>query len=302
LLYATVTPYMIRGPFHFLYRGAKTDLCDKYWWTNMLYMNNFYPSSSSEQCLGWSWYLANDMQFYIFTPILVLVYRKSKRAGWMLVTILVTLCLCLNASLSFIYELNPLDPNNDKFNSLIYNKPYTRMSPYLIGIAAAFLLQEEHIDLAANKFVRWGGWALSFVVTSCASYLTYGFWRHGWNLLQDVTYGTFARTGFTIATAFLMYTFHKGHGGFLREMGSAYIWVPLARLTYNVYLVHPIVIFVINFSTTTPFHYSSIYGAVRYSSNIIIAYMVGLILHLLVEKPTSNIERVLLPSRGPSKK
>jgi len=284
-----------------MYRSEKTDLCPEYWWTNMLYINNFYPKSSGEQCLGWSWYLANDMQFYIFTPIIVLAYRKSKRTGWVLVTMLITLCMCLNASIAYIYQLPPLDPANDKYNSMIYNKPYTRMSPYLIGIAAAFLLQEENFDLTANKFVRWGGWLVSFTVTSCTIYLTSGFWKSGWNLLQDVTYMTFARTGFTMATAWVMYSFHKGHGGFLREMASAYIWVPLARLTYNVYLVHPIVIFVINFSTTTPFHYSAIYATVRYSSNFIIAYVVGLILHLLVEKPVSNIERVLLPGKGGKK-
>ena len=28
------------------------------------------------QCLGWSWYLANDMQFYVISPlVLFLVYR-----------------------------------------------------------------------------------------------------------------------------------------------------------------------------------------------------------------------------------
>lgn len=264
----------------------------------MLYINNFYPTSSSNQCLGWSWYLANDMQFYIFTPLIVIAYRKNKRLGWILVTSLITLCMSLNAALSYMYELVPLDPNNNQFNTLIYNKPYTRMAPYLVGIAAAFLLQEEHIDLAANKYVRWVGWLTAFTISTTATYMTVGFWRHGWNLLQDVMYMTFARTGFSIAVAWLMYTFHKNHGGIVREVASLYIWVPLARLTYNVYLVHPIVIFVINFSTTTTFHYSAIYTAVRYSSNIIIAYVFGLIFHLLVEKPTANIERVLLPSRG----
>jgi len=296
LVYTTLTPYMTNGPFHYLYRSTKTDLCVDTWWTNMLYINNFYPSSSGRQCLGWSWYLANDMQFYILTPFIVLLYYKSRRAGWILVSCLIATSMALNAGLSYQYELPPLDPGNDRFNSIIYNKPYTRMGPYLIGVAAAFLLQED-IDISAKSGVRWAGYIIGFATTTSATYFTVGYWRHGWNLLQDVMYMTFAHMGFTLAIAWAMYSFHKNHGGVFREFLSLYIWVPLARLTYTVYLVHPVLMFVINFSTTTTFHYSASYYAVRYTSNILLAYAVGLVFHMVVEKPTANLERVMFPRK-----
>jgi len=296
LIYTTLSPYMIRGPFHFLYRDQKTDLCDKYWWTNFLYINNFYPASSNEQCLGWSWYLANDMQFYIFTPIILLLYYRSKRAGWILVTLLITLSMSLNAFLGYYYKLGPLDPNENRFNSIVYNKPYTRMAPYLVGILGAFLLQTE-IDLTRSRYVRWIGYLISLSTTTAATYLTVGFWRHGWNLFEDVIYMTFARVGFTLAVAFVVYTFHKRHGGVVREVLSVYIWVPLAKLTYTVYLLHPIVIFVINFSTTTTFHYSAVYGGVRYAAHILIAYLLAVLFHVGIERPTANLERVFIPKK-----
>lgn len=28
------------------------------------------------QCLGWSWYLANDMQFYVISPLLLYVIHR----------------------------------------------------------------------------------------------------------------------------------------------------------------------------------------------------------------------------------
>ena len=31
----------------------------------MLFINNFYPQEYTEQCLPWTWYLANDFQFFI---------------------------------------------------------------------------------------------------------------------------------------------------------------------------------------------------------------------------------------------
>jgi peptidoglycan/LPS O-acetylase OafA/YrhL len=210
---------------------------------------------------------------------------------------MIALCMSVNATLSYHYQLVPLDPNNNQFNTIIYNKPYTRIAPYLIGIIVAFLLQED-VDLSKKKWVRWGGYIIGATVTSTATYLTVGFWRHGWNLLQDVMYMTFARVGFVLAIGWMMYSFHKGHGGPLKDLLSLYIWVPLTRLNYTVYLIHPIVIFVINYSSTTTFHYSAIYGAVRYSSNIVLAYVMGIVLHLVIEKPTANLERVLLPKRN----
>jgi peptidoglycan/LPS O-acetylase OafA/YrhL len=296
LVYTTLTPYMIRGPFHFLYRSTKTDLCVKYWWTNLLYINNFYPTVAEDECIGWSWYLANDMQFYIISPIILIVYYKSRRAGWALVTLLITACMVINAVLSYTYELVPLDPGNAPFMTIIYDKPYTRIATYLVGVLVAFLVQED-VDLSAKRWIRWTGYILGLITTTCATYLTVGFWRHGWNLLQDVMFMTFARVGFTLAVGWAMYSFHKGHGGVIREVLSLHIWVPLARLTYTVYLVHPIVIFVINYSTTTTFHYSAIYGGVRYSSHLVIAYLVGLLFHLCIEKPTANLERMFLPKK-----
>lgn len=44
--------------------------CAKYWWRNALYVNNFYPQR--EFCMLWSWYLANDMQFYIIAVVLLM--------------------------------------------------------------------------------------------------------------------------------------------------------------------------------------------------------------------------------------
>ncbi|KAI4502974.1 hypothetical protein M0802_002018, partial [Mischocyttarus mexicanus] len=33
--------------------------CQKYWWRNMLYIQNFFPHK--EMCMSWSWFLANDI-------------------------------------------------------------------------------------------------------------------------------------------------------------------------------------------------------------------------------------------------
>lgn len=48
--------------------------CRIYWWRNILYINNFFPQR--EMCMMWSWYMANEMQFYVMAALLLAFARK----------------------------------------------------------------------------------------------------------------------------------------------------------------------------------------------------------------------------------
>ncbi|KAJ8045081.1 Nose resistant to fluoxetine protein 6 [Holothuria leucospilota] len=56
---------------------VKETFCTKYWWTDLLYINNLYPFPGyAGGCLSWSWYLSNDMQFYIISPLFIILLFK----------------------------------------------------------------------------------------------------------------------------------------------------------------------------------------------------------------------------------
>ena len=55
--------------------------CSSYWWSNALFIENIYPWHFTDECIGWLWYLANDMQFFIISPIFVVLYCFSRKAG-----------------------------------------------------------------------------------------------------------------------------------------------------------------------------------------------------------------------------
>ena len=77
--------YFATGPFSF-WVTIEHDYCEKSWWKNLIYMQNFWPE---EQCLGVTWYLgnyvpsylsrestilnflANDWQFFIISPPII---------------------------------------------------------------------------------------------------------------------------------------------------------------------------------------------------------------------------------------
>ncbi|GBO31955.1 Nose resistant to fluoxetine protein 6, partial [Araneus ventricosus] len=67
--YATVSPFLGSGPLWPDYEVIQG--CKENWWWNMLFINNF-QSITSKKCMEWSWYLANDMQFYVISPLFLI--------------------------------------------------------------------------------------------------------------------------------------------------------------------------------------------------------------------------------------
>lgn len=58
--------------FHIHERYDKT--CSKYWWRNLLFIQNLYHQD--ELCLNWTWSLACEMQFYFVALTLLFLYAK----------------------------------------------------------------------------------------------------------------------------------------------------------------------------------------------------------------------------------
>lgn len=132
--------YMGNGPQWPIFKEVTPQGCDDYWWTNLLFVGNFLPEGVYE-CMGWSWYIANDIQFYVFSPIIFIVYYRRKSFGWILCIVLLLinwLTVGIEASVNhwqptYIGGLT----NPDQFLNN-YVKPYARMAPYILGIMVGF--------------------------------------------------------------------------------------------------------------------------------------------------------------------
>ena len=80
--------------------------CPSYWWTNILYIQNFYPAGDqNNECMSWTWYLANDMQMYIVSPFVVMAMQRWRRAGMVLWSMLMLASLGLPFALAYAYNL-----------------------------------------------------------------------------------------------------------------------------------------------------------------------------------------------------
>ena len=70
----------VTEPLTFAIDGS-AKACQDYWWANILYINNLVLWKATEVCVGQTWYLSNDMQFYVIAPVFVVLLFWKPLAG-----------------------------------------------------------------------------------------------------------------------------------------------------------------------------------------------------------------------------
>ena len=54
--------------------------CYNNYWTNLLNINNFWDED--KMCAAWTWYLANDFQFFCLSPIFLMLLVTIQPLAW----------------------------------------------------------------------------------------------------------------------------------------------------------------------------------------------------------------------------
>lgn len=311
LFYAKLNGFVGSGPMWF---GQQTNpACDKYWWTNLLYINNFYPDGLQQECMGWSWYLANDMQFYILSPIFLYAIYKFRVLGYLSSVGFVFAAHFLATGLLMgIYDMNSSQleifapqrhkaPSENRYNfrDTIYIKPWGRIGPYLVGISLGYLL---HVQKERPKrswlmtLLAIIGWSVAITLGMLVVYGPYSLYKVGgspFSLSEDVAYGTFSRTAWALAVAWVIYACHQGYGGLVNSILSCRFWIPLSRLTYGAYLLHPVVLYAFFRSMETNVMFSYITISYYFIGTVVLSYAAAYILAVCVEYPMMHLEKVL---------
>lgn len=123
--------------------------------------------------------------------------------------------------------------------SLMYDPFWMRISPYLVGIIAAFILEKLQNKLSVNKKIIW----LLWIIGSCCNiFILFGLVNRNISVITTAIYYAFSRTIWGIGIAWLIIACCTNHGGIINKILSFKIWIPLSRLSYCAYLLNPIVI------------------------------------------------------------
>merc|ERR1712176_418816 len=144
LVYYQILAYLGHGPFNPRFQDSIFRRCDGSWWSELTNSLNFVPFDSDKVCMGWTWYLGDDMIFFIISIAILPLYYRRKWIGWLTVGILsiasfaVTIWLVLHFNLSpYVFDNHYVD-----YSYWSYSKPYSRIPAYFVGLVTAWVLDD----------------------------------------------------------------------------------------------------------------------------------------------------------------
>lgn len=94
----------------------------------------------------------------------------------------------------------------------------------------------------------------------------------------------------------------SGQGGYARHILSLPVFTPMARLTFNAYLIHMIALTLVHGSNTKLQSMNEVRTYVQGTAMVVFCYAFSVFLFLIVEKPIMNLVQNTLYKRTPAKK
>jgi peptidoglycan/LPS O-acetylase OafA/YrhL len=303
----TLTVHLGDGPTWRESAGEGSGLqknCEKYWWTNFLYINNLYPWGLGDECMGWTWYLSNDMQFYVFAPLILIPLYFFFPIGLGISAFVILGTFIANGAIAGVhgFQANVFQIVNPDESNDIYIKPYTRAGPYVVGLVLGFILFKK-VRINIHWFVDWLLYRVVLLVAGgCLFSTVYGLYsswdRGGLSLAENVSYFMFSRFVWGVGLALLVFACHNGYGRAINAFLSMKFWIPLSRLTYTAYLIHPMLLTVIFGTLREPFTYTDYMLVVFAVAMVVLSFGAAGVVAVFVEFPLSNLEMAVFKAVG----
>ncbi|EDW35259.1 GL13290 [Drosophila persimilis] len=227
-------------------------------------------------CMLWSWYLANDTQLYMIGSIILIVgVRHFKLSA---ITTLVFLVLSW------------ITTGCDR----IYDKPWTRLGPYLIGMAVGWILFRTNCKIRLPKLTVATAWALAMLNLFV---LIFGLYQTDLSQFTAAAYSSLSHSAWALSLAWITIACSTGYGGYINSLLSAPCLYPFSRVTYCAYLVHPIVIRSMALNSDAPLHLGGDLMVVMFFGLTVASYFLSFVVSMSFEAPVVTMLKILSPSR-----
>ena len=309
LLTIGLVPYLFSdGPLA-VFNEWQMNICTNKWWHNLLYIQNY--TKIGEGCLIWSWYLANDMQLFLITPWIIILFNWNKKrclqiiAAICVASVIIQICVVWHYDLSTSYFYVA----KGEFFEDYYVRPYNRINAYLLGIVFAwayfawkdkknegFIVNQWTRKWVDNVYLKYTLIFIGIGITYTCVSLQYVF-DHYWQDIQtwhNVLYIIVSRPMFVIGLLLVVYPAMLGKEKILFTILGAPFWNALAKLTYGAYMFHVIILIA---EKSGEYHstYYTIMRVVFFSIHIwVLSYLLSLLLSLFIEIPIGQLEKTYL--------
>ncbi|KAK3088864.1 hypothetical protein FSP39_024750, partial [Pinctada imbricata] len=289
--------YLGDGPF-WPRQGFETNQCKNNWWWNLLYLNNFLDNGNPS-CFAWGWYLANDMQFFLISPLFLLPLYHNEVLGVILCCLSVVGTWVATGILSTHYGMPPSLFGGGGTNAFgnyyqwYYEKPFCRLGPYIVGILTGYALFKSRCRVKINKYLNLLTWA---VATALAVTILYGLRdpivESPMSTQVSALYNTTHRTVWGACVCWVIFACATGNGGFINTLLSWRTFGPFARMSYCIYLIHPLVMYLYYGNLREMIYLADLSGIYLFLGNLVASCMAAFVASLLFEAPMLGLEKV----------
>lgn len=299
--------------------------CEKYWWTNFLFLNNFIPDGKGNDCLGQSWYLAVDMQLFVFSIGVITLYAKyPKKYTWVAIGI-----LCLSSLIERIIVSN----ENEIMISLLsskmsadsvrstYTKPYSRITPYILGLMSGFVYHQykskNFIDgiakvvvgfITSKKIIAYSIFFTGVAFINIVMWVPYPcyqddqndfmYYSFAGNVVFNGFYTTLTGIGFTCI--FLPILFEKIPIAY--SILTWKVWLPIAKASFSIYLTHLCIMRGFISAEQYGFSWTQLNIFADFVFNVTVEFPLGILVYMMVEAPFGRLLKLaFVPSRRVAK-
>jgi len=248
------------------------------------------------------------MFFFIAGLPIAMLHYRNEQLGTLLLCFLALASTALTAWLIIGGDLSVKVTAGSQYNKyidLVYGKPYCRIPAYLIGMATSWTVRNlEKRGMMHGRGVRtaWERLAVSIVVLVTVLMvlaiifvpgLNYVDPKNPWNAIVTALFVSFSRPCWTICCAILTLCCYYDFTPVARQFLSSGIFIPFVRLSYGIYIAHPVIIQWYAGTQTQFLQVSMISAILQFIMLWAVSSIAALFLWVFVESPSMILTGIL---------
>ncbi|GIY04981.1 nose resistant to fluoxetine protein 6 [Caerostris extrusa] len=256
---------------------------------------------SRQRCLEHSWYISCDFQLFVIALFILLALIKRPVFGMVLNIMMIVVSMVTTGLLTYYYKVPPTllasfpDPEERKFlNHVIISKPFCHLGPYCVGLATGYFFYKcKEIKLKPYHHII--GWGSAISVTAA---VVYGVleWNKGHlpSTAAALAYAATHRTAWALGLSWITIICVAGYGGLINSILSWKVFIPLSRLTCMVYLIHPLIQYILTGYIRERLQTNHIILAYFFFGHIMTSYALSAACFFLFDGPVEALMRLIL--------
>ncbi|XP_058466256.1 O-acyltransferase like protein-like [Malaya genurostris] len=288
----------IDGPIGYHFIGEAQDNCRRWWWANLLFINNYIQTD--EPCLIQSWYLAVDLQLFLYgLTVMMLIWRWQHLKEYIF-GVAFACAAVIPTIVSYAYRITPAMTQHLK-NSNHYNREHDyqydiyfpfhqNIGVYSFGMLAGFIYhryRDSRATLLGSKlFLGLLKSAAFLYFLSLGTVYWVVAYRDSIQPILQAIYSTFFKQSWGVLSTLLQLGLALfSMNSWIKRFLSHPFFGVCGKLCYSFYLIHFTVIELVYGGTMEPL-YSNERVITTYVAQVLFWTLVmGVSLALMIELP-----------------